>query len=202
VSALFSLPSAVTYPALFFLVLAESGGLPVPGESSIMVASLSASRGSLSIPVVLAVAIAAAIIGDNLGYLGGRLFGRRIWLWGSWGRDRRRRWLDEGDRFLDDHGAAAVVGGRWLPVARFTVAWLAGINRMPWPKFLVWNAVGAFTWVVAVGLAAYYIGHKAESAITALGLVGLLGLVIALVGHGIWTRRSSNLAGRAAGRRG
>jgi membrane protein DedA with SNARE-associated domain len=200
VSALFSLPSAVTYPALFFLVLAESGGLPVPGESSIMVASLSASRGSLSIPVVLAVAIAAAIIGDNLGYLGGRLFGRRIWLWGSWGRDRRRRWLDEGDRFLDDHGAAAVVGGRWLPVARFTVAWLAGINRMPWPKFLVWNAVGGFTWVVTVGLAAYYIGHKAESAITALGLVGLLGLVIALVGHGIWMRRSSHPGGRAAGR--
>ena len=201
-SALFSLPSAVTYPALFFLVLAESGGLPVPGESSIMVASLSASRGSLSIPVVLAVAIAAAVIGDNLGYLGGRLFGRRIWLWGSWGRDRRRRWLDEGDRFLDDHGAVAVVGGRWLPVARFTVAWLAGINRMPWPKFLLWNAVGAFTWVVTVGLAAYYIGHKAESAITALGLVGLLGLVIALVGHGIWTRRSSHSAGTAAGRRG
>jgi membrane protein DedA with SNARE-associated domain len=202
VSALFSLPSAVTYPALFFLVLAESGGLPVPGESSIMVASLSASRGSLSIPVVLAVAIAAAIIGDNLGYLGGRLFGRRIWLWGRWGRDRRRRWLDEGDRFLDDHGAVAVVGGRWLPVARFTVAWLAGINRMPWPKFLVWNAVGGVTWVVTVGLAAYYIGHKAESAITALGLVGLLGLVIALAGHGIWTRRLSHPAGRAAGRRG
>jgi membrane protein DedA with SNARE-associated domain len=202
VSALFSLPSAVTYPALFFLVLAESGGLPVPGESSIMVASLSAARGSLSIPVVLAVAIAAAIIGDNLGYLGGRLFGRRIWLWGSWGRDRRRRWLDEGDRFLDDHGAVAVVGGRWLPVARFTVAWLAGINRMPWPKFLVWNAVGGVTWVVTVGLAAYYIGHKAESAITALGLVGLLGLVIAFVGHGIWTRRSSHPAGRAAERRG
>lgn len=199
-SALFSLPSAVTYPALFFLVLAESGGLPVPGESSIMVASLSASRGSLSIPVVLAVAIAAAIIGDNLGYLGGRLFGRRIWLWGSWGRDRRRRWLDEGDRFLDDHGAVAVVGGRWLPVARFTVAWLAGINRMPWPKFLVWNAVGGVTWVVTVGLAAYYIGHKAESAITALGLVGLLALVIALVGHGIWIRRSSHPGGRAAGR--
>ena len=201
-SALFSLPSAVTYPALFLLVMAESGGLPVPGESSIMVASLSASRGSLSIPIVLAVAMAAAIIGDNLGYLGGRLFGRRIWLWGSWGRDRRRRWLDEGDRFLDDHGAVAVVGGRWLPVARFTVAWLAGINRMPWPKFFLWNAVGGISWVLTVGLAAYYIGHKAQSAITALGLVGLLGLVIAMVGHGIWSRRASHGAERAAGRRG
>jgi len=67
-------------------------------------------------------------------------------------------------------------------------------------KFLVWNAVGGFTWVVTVGLAAYYIGHKAESAITALGLVGLLGLVIALIGHGIWIRRSSHPGGRAAGR--
>ncbi|HET6850205.1 MAG TPA: DedA family protein [Gaiellales bacterium] len=201
-SALFSLPSAVTYPALFFLVLAESGGLPVPGESSIMVASLSAARGSLSIPIVLAVAIAAAIIGDNLGYLGGRLFGRRIWLWGSWGRERRRRWLDEGDRFLDDHGALAVAGGRWLPVTRFTVAWLAGINRMPWRSFFLWNAVGGVTWVVTVGLAAYYIGHQAQSAITAFGLVGLLGLVIALIGHGIWTRRASQAPRRAVERRG
>ena len=201
-SGLFSLPSAVTYPALFLLVMAESGGLPVPGESSIMVASLSASRGSLSIPIVLAVAIAAAIIGDNLGYLGGRLFGKRIWLWGSWGRDRRRRWLEEGDRFLDDHGAVAVVGGRWLPVARFTVAWLAGINRMRWPTFFLWNAVGGVSWVLTVGLAAYYIGHKAQSAITALGLVGLLGLVIGLIGHGIWSRRSSHGARRPAERRG
>jgi membrane protein DedA with SNARE-associated domain len=201
VTSIVSLPSAVTYPALFLLVLAESGGLPVPGESSIMVAALTASRGSLSIVAVLVIGSAAAVIGDNLGYLGGRVFGRRVLLWGSWQRDRRRRWLEEGDRFLDDHGAVAVIGGRWLPVARFTVAWLAGINHMPWRRFVVWNAIGGVSWVTTIGLAAYFIGHAAESAITALGLVGLFGLVVALAGHGIWSRRTSRAPRRAAGGR-
>jgi membrane protein DedA with SNARE-associated domain len=202
VSAIVSLPSAVTYPALFLLVLLESGGLPVPGESSIMVAAVTASQGSLSIVGVLLVGIAAAVIGDNLGYLGGRLFGRRVLLWGRWQRERRRRWLDEGDRFLDDHGALAVIGGRWLPVARFTVAWLAGINEMPWRQFVVWNAIGGVSWVTTIGLAAYFIGHAAESAISALGLVGLFGLILALVTHGIWSRRASHGRGRTAEDRG
>src|SRR5438067_13299959 len=188
-------PGAVTYPALFLLVMGESGGLPIPGESSIMVASVAASQGSLSIVVVLVLAAAAAIIGDNLGYLGGRLYGRRIWLWGSWQRDRRRRWLDEGDAFLDDHGPLAVVAGRWLPVARFTVAWLAGINEMPWRTFALWNAVGGISWVVTVGMAACLLGSAAENAIQALGLVGLAALVISLIGHGFWIRRRRAVGG-------
>jgi len=190
---LFSAPSAVSYPVLFLLVMGESGGLPIPGESSIMVASVAAAEGSLSIQLVLALAANAAIIGDNLGYLAGRRWGKRIWLWGGWQQERRRRWLDEGDAFLDDHGALAVIGGRWLPVARFTIAWLAGINRMPWPKFALYNAIGGVSWVVTVGLAAYTLGSAAKNAITALGLIGLFGLVIGIAGHGYWMRR-----GRAA----
>jgi len=186
---LFSAPSAVSYPVLFLLVMGESGGLPIPGESSIMVASVAAAEGSLSIVAVLAVGATAAIIGDNLGYLAGRRWGKRIWLWGGWQQERRRRWLDEGDAFLDDHGALAVIGGRWLPVARFTIAWLAGINRMPWPKFALYNAIGGVSWVVTVGLAAYTLGSAAKNAITALGLIGLFGLVIGIAGHGYWMRR-------------
>jgi membrane-associated protein len=186
---LVSAPAAVTYPALFLLVMGESGGLPIPGESSIMVASVAAAEGSLSIQLVLALAATAAIIGDNLGYLGGRMFGARIWLWGSWQQDRRRRWLAEADDFLDDHGPLAVAAGRWLPVARFTVAWLAGINRMPWRTFALWNAIGGVTWVVTVGLAAYTLGSAAENAITALGLIGLVALVIGLAGHAYWLNR-------------
>jgi membrane protein DedA with SNARE-associated domain len=187
---LLSAPGAATYPALFLLVMAESGGLPVPGESSIMVASVAAAKGSLSIWLVLVLAATAAIIGDNLGYLGGRTFGARIWLWGSWQRERRKRWLDEGDAFLDDHGALAVIAGRWLPVARFTVAWLAGINHMPWRKFVVWNAIGGVSWVTTVGLAAYTLGSAAQSAIQALGIVGLVALVLGLATHTYWRRRT------------
>jgi membrane-associated protein len=81
------------------------------------------------------------------------------------------------------------VVGRWLPVARFTVAWLAGINDMPWRRFAVWNAVGGVSWVTTIGLAAYFLGQAAKSAIEALGLVGLVGVVLGIAGHVYWRRR-------------
>lgn len=187
-----SVSGTVGYPLLFLLVFGESAGLPIPGESSIMVASIAASTGSLSIVAVLLVAIAAAILGDNLGYVCGRAFGRRIWTAGRIGRRKREQWLDDVDDFLDDHGATAVIGARWLPVARFVVPWLAGMNRMPWRRFFICNAAGGIGWVVTVGMAAYIIGSTAKNAIVALGIVGLIGVVIGLAGHAVWHRRQQN----------
>ena len=187
-----SVSGTVGYPLLFLLVFGESAGLPIPGESSIMVASIAASTGSLSIVAVLLVAIAAAILGDNLGYVCGRAFGRRIWTAGRIGRRKREQWLDDVDDFLDDHGATAVIVARWLPVARFVVPWLAGMNRMPWRRFFVCNAAGGIGWVVSVGMAAYVIGSTAKNAIVALGIVGLAGVVIGLAGHAVWHRRQRN----------
>jgi len=184
-----SVSGTVGYPLLFLLVFGESAGLPIPGESSIMVASIAASTGSLSIVAVLLVAMAAAILGDNLGYVCGRAFGRRIWTAGRIGRRKREQWLDDVDDFLDDHGATAVIGARWLPVARFVVPWLAGMNRMPWRRFFICNAAGGIGWAVTVGMAAYIIGSTAKNAIVALGIVGLVGVVIGLAGHAVWHRR-------------
>ena len=187
-----SVSGPVGYGLLFALVFGESAGLPIPGESSIMVASIAASTGSLRIVAVLLIASTAAILGDNLGYLGGRAFGRRVWTAGRIGRRRRQQWLDEVDDFLDDHGSVAVIVARWLPVARFVVPWLAGMNRMPWRRFFVCNAAGGIGWVVSVGMAAYVIGSTAKNAIVALGIVGLIGVVIGLAGHAVWHRRQQN----------
>ena len=191
-----SITGSVGYPLLFGLVLGESAGLPIPGESSIMVAAIAASSGSLSIPLVLLIAITAAILGDNLGYLGGRTFGRRVWTAGSLGRRRRKQWLDDTNVLFEEHGSLAVVVARWLPVARFTVAWLAGIYRMPWRRFALWNALGGISWVLTVGLAAYMIGKTAQNAITALGFVGLAALLLGLGGHLVWRRRTSRRKNR------
>ena len=187
-----SVSGPVGYGLLFALVFGESAGLPIPGESSIMVASIAAATGSLRIVAVLLIASTAAILGDNLGYLGGRAFGRRVWTAGRIGRRRRQQWLDEVDDFLDDHGSVAVIVARWLPVARFVVPWLAGMNRMPWRRFFVCNAAGGIGWVVSVGMAAYVIGSTAKNAIVALGIVGLVGVVIGLAGHAVWHRRQQN----------
>lgn len=190
-----SISGVYAYPILFALVLGESGGLPLPGESSIMVAAISASQGSLSIVAVLGVAAAAAILGDNLGYLAGRRFGRRIWTFGRFARRRRERWLEETETFFDGHAGAAVAGARWLPVARFTVAWMAGMHRMPWRRFVVFNAAGGISWVITVGLAAYVVGQTAKSAVTGLGLIGLVGVVVGVAGHVVWKRRTGSRDG-------
>jgi membrane protein DedA with SNARE-associated domain len=72
---------------------------------------------------------------------------------------------------------------------------MAGINGMPWRQFVVFNAIGGVSWVLTIGLAAYAIGQAARSAITALGFVGLVGLVIALAGHLLWRRRAAGAHG-------
>lgn len=195
-----SVSGTVGYPLLFALVFGESAGLPIPGESSIMVAAIAASTGSLSIVAVLLVAMAAAILGDNLGYVCGRAFGRRVWTAGRIGKQKREQWLEDVDDFLDDHGATAVVVARWLPVARFVVPWLAGMNRMAWRRFFLYNAIGGIGWVLTVGMAAYVIGNTAKNAIAALGLVGLIGLGIGLAGHAAWHRRQHRRHSHTAAR--
>src|SRR5919199_4271620 len=118
--------SSVGYVALALLVGGESAGVPLPGETALITAGILASRGHLSLPLVIAVAAAAAIVGDNVGYVIGRRGGR--WLLTRPGRwhDERLALVERGERFFARHGGKTVFFGRWLPVLRITAAWLAG----------------------------------------------------------------------------
>ena len=71
--------------------------------------------------------------------------------------------------------------GRFVTVLRYTAAWVAGIGRMPWPKFLFWNAAGGICWATAVGLVAYYAGHAAADAIQRYGLYAAGGIAAAVL---------------------
>ncbi len=178
------------------LILIESAGAPVPGETSLIAAAVLASKGNLYLPVVFAVAISAAVIGDNLGYLVGRRVGHRLLTRpGRW-EAQRRQFLEEGEHFFSRHGGKTVFFGRWLPVMRFTAALLAGVNEMPWRRFFVFNFMGGAGWVCTVGSAAYLLGNSASSLFEAIGLAGLLAIVLSIAGHIAW-RRSQR--GRAAG---
>lgn len=176
--AFLHVPSTAGYAGVALLVGVESAGVPVPGETSLIAAAVLASQGQLSLPIVIAVAGAAAIVGDNVGYLIGRRGGR--WLLTRPGRWEQGRalFLTRGEKFFERHGAKAVFLGRWVPWLRITVAWLAGTNRMWWPRFLFWNALGGITWAASIGLAAYFLG-KAAAAI--LGVVGLAVLALFVV---------------------
>ena len=158
--SIYHVPANLGYGILFGLILIESAGAPVPGETSLIAAGVLASQGHLSLPVVFAVAISAAIIGDNFGYLVGRRAGN--WLLTRPGRweEQRLRILDEGEHFFSRHGGKTVFFGRWLPVLRFTAALLAGVNEMPWRRFFVFNAMGGSGWVLTVGSAAYLLGKQ------------------------------------------
>jgi len=179
--------------ALFLIVMFESGGVPLPGETALVAAAIFASNGHLNIAEVIAVAAAAAIIGDNIGYWIGRTGGRKVLeRWGP-----LKRWSDRvlpwAEGFFERHGAKTIFIGRFFSVLRVTAAWLAGISRMPWWKFLVWNAAGGICWALLVGLVAFYAGHAAADAIGHYGLLGggvIVVLAVAIfAGLHFWKKR-------------
>jgi len=172
-AALINVPAGIGYPVLFAFVAAESAGALVPGETSLIVAAALASQGQLSLPLVIAVAAGAAIVGDNVGYVIGRRGLRRLVdRPGRWAAGRRRL-VERGEQFFARHGPAAVFFGRWLPGTRVVISWLAGADRMPWPRFLFWNALGGISWASTVGVLAYVLGRSASGSLGAIGFFGL-----------------------------
>jgi membrane protein DedA with SNARE-associated domain len=177
------------YPLLFLIVMSESGGLPVPGETGLITAAVLASQGKLKIELVIALAAAGAIVGDNIGYLIGRKGGG--WLLQRPGPflKQRRRVLEIGQPFFDRHGPKAVFFGRFVLGLRVWASWLAGATHMHWRSFVLWNALGGITWATAIGLIAYFLGHSAGNAIEAFGLFGLAAVLIAVVSGFVLHRR-------------
>jgi membrane protein DedA with SNARE-associated domain len=167
-------------PLLAVVVMLESFGIPLPGETALIAFGVLASQGHYSIESVIVAAAAGAIVGDNLGYwLIGRLGGRalfRRWQWLSRYADRV---LPRAEAVMARHGGKTVFFGRFVAVLRYTVAWIAGLSRMPWWRFLFWNAAGGIAWATGVGLIAYYSGEAAASAVQRYGLYAIAGVAVA-----------------------
>jgi membrane protein DedA with SNARE-associated domain len=168
------------YPLLFLIVMGESSGVPVPGETALIAASVLASRGKLQIELVIVLAAAAAIVGDNIGYVIGRKGGR--WVLERPGRFHRQRQqvLETGEPFFERHGPKAVFFGRFILGLRVWASWLAGATRMDWRSFVVWNALGGICWATAIGLLSYSLGHAAGDAVKTFGLYGLAAALLAI----------------------
>ncbi len=169
-------------PLLFAVVMLESFGIPLPGETALIAFGVLAAEGHYSIVWVIVVAAAGAIIGDNLGYwLLGRLGGRALFARWEWLRSYSERVLPAAERLMRKHGGKTVFIGRFIAVLRFTAAWVAGLGRMPWWRFLFWNAAGGICWATAVGLIAYYSGKAAADAVQRYGFFAAGGLLTILV---------------------
>ena len=173
---------------LGLLVGMESAGIPLPGETALIAASALAKRGGLEIEFVIAVAAAAAIIGDSVGYAVSRRYGRRLLTRPGRTQARRMDVLTRGEAFFDRHGPKAVFFGRWITGLRVWASWLAGITHMPYRQFLMWNALGGITWAITIGLLGYIVGTAAEKVVEKAGLgaailIGVLAIAALVYFH-------------------
>lgn len=184
---MFSLPAQVGYGALFTAVFAESAGVPLPGETSVLTAGVLAGNGHLRLGVVIVVAALAAILGDNVGYWVGRRGGRRMLERDGLGAGHRRRALAAGDAFFARHGAKTVFWGRWVVGVRIVTAVLAGASGMRWRTFLAYNALGALAWSASLATFASLTGTAGALAVYAAGGLAAGGGVLAVAAR--WLRR-------------
>lgn len=174
---------------VFVLVVLESaGGAFVPGETAYIVACVLASRGHGSIVATVVATIAAAVLGTSAAFVLGRAWGLGILR-----RDARverltRPAIERTERLFRRHGAKALYLGRFIPVVRATLGWMAGVVDMPRGRFVLWNVAGAASWGCAIGLASYYVGVAVERSVTIGGVV-LGALVVLVVGFQLLRRR-------------
>ena len=169
------------YLAVFALVFIESFGIPAPGEATIIAAAIYAGQGHMNIVLVGIVAFLAAVIGDSLGYLIGRTgghallvrFGRHV------GITAQR--LDRVAQFMNRHGPKVVVIARFIEGLRQFNGIVAGATGMPWPRFVLFNAIGGALWVGIWTAAGYYAGdhiHAIEAAISRYQGYAIAGAVV------------------------
>ena len=179
------------YLAVLLIIGLESLGIPLPGETTLITASLYAgATGNLNIFGVVAAGCVGAIVGDNIGYLIGHWGGYRILV--RFGKYVR---LDQAKvkvaRYLfKKRGGIVVFFGRFISILRAYAAFLAGVSRMPWRNFLFFNAAGGITWASLYGFSAFFLGneltklgHLLALAFGVVGLVGIVGGILFIRSH-------------------
>lgn len=189
--ALTQLLTTYGYWAVLVFVAVESTGIPFPGETMLLVASIYAGTTQhLSLPIIILAAATGAILGDNLGFLVGyqggfrvlRRYGRYIHI------DERK--LKLGVYLFRHHGGKVVFFGRFVAVLRAWAAFLAGVNRMRWPRFLAFNAAGGVLWATMYGIGGYVLGDNVHRFAGVVGKVTLALAALLLLAGILWLRRN------------
>lgn len=164
------------YGLVFAVIALEAMGLPLPGESMLIAASIyAATTGRLGLFYLILAAAAGAIIGDNLGYIIGRWagfpllkrYGSRV------GLNERR--MNLGRYLFKKYGGRVVFVGRFVAILRTFVALMAGASHMDWKVFLIWNAVGGVVWTSLYSSGAYLLGNQVQR------IAGPIGIALAVI---------------------
>ena len=165
------------YFVIFFGVLLENAGVPVPGETILLAGAALARFGHLELPWVILIATCGAVLGDNVGFFIGRRGGRALLVRGRrLGLTADR--LAQFDTFFARHGAKTIFIARFVTGLRVVGAILAGASTLPWGTFLLFNASGAVAWAATFGTVGYVLGYSWETIERWVGHLGLALLVV------------------------
>lgn len=173
------------YLIVFLGVMMESAGVPLPGETVLLLSGALAHQGVLDFVPVLVVGALGAVIGDQLGYWAGRLGGRpSVLRWGRYILITPER-LERAEAFFDRYGGRAVFLARFVSGLRIFGALVAGTSRMPWGRFIFFNALGASVWVAAAVSVGYFLWASISlvehwAGRISLSLIAVLALVLLL----------------------
>jgi membrane protein DedA with SNARE-associated domain len=179
----------VAYSVIAALVFGEAAvfiGFVLPGETAVLIGGVLAATGRLQVEVLLVLVVLAAVLGDTVGYEVGRHLGPRALASRPLRRHQGR--IEGAQGFLRRRGGTAVFLGRWTAFLRAVMPGLAGMSRMPYPRFLFFNASGGLLWGVAVGLLGYFAGNSYSAVANTLGrtsavVLAVLVLAVLVVWH-------------------
>ena len=152
---------AWVYALLFLIVFVETGVVVMPflpGDSLLFVVGALCGAGLMSLPLVMALLLTAAILGDQCNYLIGRRVGARVWGW-EHSRWFNRRAFEQAHAFYERWGGITIVLARFMPFIRTFAPFVAGVAEMNRPRFTAYNVVGALIWVVGLTAAGYVFGN-------------------------------------------
>ncbi len=150
------------YVALFFGIMLENAGVPLPGETALLAAGyLTTPEGGhvFHLWTVILVAFSAAVVGDNLGFLLGREVLRPRMARGKGFLFLTPRRVLQAERYFEKYGVLTIFFARFVALLRIVGGPAAGVSAMPWPRFLLANAAGAAVWATVIALVGHWAGH-------------------------------------------
>ena len=179
------------YGLILVMVMLESLGLPLPGEATLITASIYAgATHDLALTGIIAAAVSGAVIGDNIGFWIGEKVGSRLLIRVGPSLGITPAKVKLGQYLFMKHGGKVVFFGRFVAVLRVLAAFLAGANKMPWPRFFVFNVAGGIVWATLYACAAYALGTRVHALAGPAGFASLLLAAAFLVWLFVFMRRN------------
>lgn len=179
------------YIILFLVIFVETGLVVMPflpGDSLLFTAGLFAASGELNIALLLGLLVIAAVLGDNVNYWIGRNIGLNVFNWKIKGRQLVKPiYLEKTEAFFEKNGVKAIIMARFVPFVRTFTPFAAGIGKMNYRKFFLFDVIGGFLWIFGLTLAGYFLGsiewikHNIEKVCLGIIFISILPMIISFI---------------------